>query len=300
MSAMVLPGSTAIWDIGSERKRSIRPVHVLCEPERGREPAEADRLDDDPRHQEVGVVAELRRRVGSPPKTYTNSSTNMIGWTVTSAAGPAGAGFASALYAPQERGCPQSAPERPLIARPPSRAGPPRPARRAVWSPSSRLLGLGRLAGQGEEDVVERGDADRDVVHADPGLIEPAHRLRDRPSALGDRHAHKTVVADGLSPASAASALSPSRPGSRREVSLDALSADLALELLGRASGDHRAVIDDDDAIREAVGLVEVLGGQQHRRARGPPPLDQPPRDRCGCAGRGPWSARRGRRPAAG
>ena len=56
-SASVRPASTAERAIGSERKRSIRPLlQVLGEPERGGEAAEGDRLDDDPGHQEVDVV----------------------------------------------------------------------------------------------------------------------------------------------------------------------------------------------------------------------------------------------------
>ena len=48
---------------------------------------------------------------------------------------------------------------------------------------------------------------------------------------------------------------------------LDALAADLRLELVGRAAGDDLAVVDDRDRVGQLVGLLEVLGRQQERRA---------------------------------
>ena len=70
--------------------------------------------------------------------------------------------------------------------------------------------------------------------------------------------------------------------------------ADRRLELAGGALGDHLAVVDDRDPVGELVGLVEVLRGQQHRRARRRPAPGRCPTPGCGCAGRGRWSARRG------
>ena len=72
------------------------------------------------------------------------------------------------------------------------------------------------------------------------------------------------------------------------------------LELVGRALGDHRAVVDHDDLVGEPVGLVEVLRGQQHGgalRRRGP---RSSPTGSAGCAGPGRSSARRGTAPAGG
>ena len=71
--------------------------------------------------------------------------------------------------------------------------------------------------------------------------------------------------------------------------------ADRRLELAAGALGDDPAVVDDRDAVGQLVGLVEVLRGQQHRRAVGRPAPGRCPRPGCGCAGRGRWSARRGR-----
>ena len=48
---------------------------------------------------------------------------------------------------------------------------------------------------------------------------------------------------------------------------LDPLAADLRLELVGGAAGDDLAVVDDGDLVGQLVGLLEVLGREQERRA---------------------------------
>ena len=67
--------------------------------------------------------------------------------------------------------------------------------------------------------------------------------------------------------------------GRRRvgEPDLQPLAADAVLELVRRALGDHLAVVDDRDLVGQPVGLVEVLGGEQHGRALGDEALDRLP-----------------------
>ncbi len=72
------------------------------------------------------------------------------------------------------------------------------------------------------------------------------------------------------------------------------------LELVRRSGRDDRAVVDDRDVVRELVGLLQVLRGEQHRGAVRDELRGSCPRPRCGCAGRARWSARRGRARAAG
>jgi hypothetical protein len=50
-----------------------------------------------------------------------------------------------------------------------------------------------------------------------------------------------------------------------RQRHLDVRASARLLELVRRPFGDHRAVVDDDDAVGQGVGLVEVLRGQQDR-----------------------------------
>ena len=53
------------------------------------------------------------------------------------------------------------------------------------------------------------------------------------------------------------------------EAQADVAVVQAALELLRRAGGDDRAVVEDRDPVRELVRLVEVLGGQEDRHAAG-------------------------------
>jgi len=58
---------------------------------------------------------------------------------------------------------------------------------------------------------------------------------------------------------------------------LQTAGGDLLLEIGGGALGDHPTVVDHHDAIGEAVGLLELLGGHQHRRPGGGELLDDRP-----------------------
>ncbi len=58
---------------------------------------------------------------------------------------------------------------------------------------------------------------------------------------------------------------------------LDALAADLGLQLARRALCDGATVVDDDDVVGELIGLFEVLGGQQQRGAGGDELADDVP-----------------------
>ena len=164
----------------------------------------------------------------------------------------------------------------------------PRPPRR-----------LGGVARERDEDVVERRPPDRDVVDADAGAVEPADRLGDPPrprlsgsariaalalrAVVGERDERLDRVVGG---------------GAVGERHLEPLAADAVLQLVRRALGDHLAVVDHGDAVGEAVGLVEVLGGEQHGRSRPRRAPRSSPTARAGCAGRARSSARRGRSPA--
>ena len=71
---------------------------------------------------------------------------------------------------------------------------------------------------------------------------------------------------------------------------------DLGLELGGRALGHDPPVVDDADAVREHVRLLEVLRGEEDGDAVLLREPSRPrPRAPCGTAGRGRSSARRGR-----
>ena len=110
-----------------------------------------------------------------------------------------------------------------------------------------------------------------DVGHPDLGLVEPAHALAQRVEALvahGDAHEPCVVVDGGRAGADAGERLGHAGDvGSVLDVQLEHLAADAVLELVGRALGDHGADVDHRDAVGELVGLLQVLRGEQQRRA---------------------------------
>ena len=148
-----------------------------------------------------------------------------------------------------------------------------------------------------EEDVVERRPAQADVVDPDPGVPEPPHDVDELLRAAVRRRSVSLRVCSS----------SVAAPSGREQLAvacevvavvdddLDALAADLRLQLVGRAARDDPA---------------------RGRRRRSRPPARRPPRgtassgaasfprapgrgsrptSRGGCAGRARWSARRGR-----
>ena len=117
-----------------------------------------------------------------------------------------------------------------------------------------------------------------DIRDPDVRAVEPAHGLGDPAALASQRHHEDAVLA------------LRSLVGERRERldrggllvvglerHLEALAAHAALELVGGALRDHLAVVDHRDAVREPVGLVEVLGREQHGRAGGHARLDRLP-----------------------
>ena len=173
MSASVRPASTAERAIGSERKRSIRPLlEVLGEPERRDEAAEGHRLDDDPRNQEVDVVVARRHDRAAEHVDEQQHEHDRLHREGEQQVGRARDPHEVAPGEHQRVGD--------GVAQ----------ARSSLGSSSLGLRPrrlLGGVAGERQEHVVERRAPHRDVVDADAGLVEPAHRLGDRAAALADR-----------------------------------------------------------------------------------------------------------------
>src|SRR5579859_7318790 len=106
----------------------------------------------------------------------------------------------------------------------------------------------GGLPGEGEEDLVERRPAQRDVLDGDAEAVQDPQHVHEAAAAVVHRHAGATL--HGVGPRIAAD------PGQhvpdRREVTgvadvyLDHVVAGPGLQLRGRAGCDHLAVVDDD------------------------------------------------------
>ena len=114
----------------------------------------------------------------------------------------------------------------------------------------------------------QRRAADREVVHSDSRLVEPSHGFDDAAAALADAQLDETIFGDR-----ALVGHGRKRPyrglnvGAVVEPDLEPLATDAVLELVGRSFGDHLAVVDHRDRVRQTVRLVQVLGCQQHGRA---------------------------------
>ena len=165
----------------------------------------------------------------------------------------------------------------------------------------SSVLGLlGRVAGERDEHVVERRPPHGDV--GDP------HAARCRAGAP-PRRCRRARVFSGITRIPCSHFGRSSASGARASIAaaswlvvlqrhLEALAAHAALQLVGRALGDHPPVVDHGDAVGEPVGLVQVLGREQHGRAGGHARLDRLPELEAADAGRARWWARRGTAPA--
>ena len=139
-----------------------------------------------------------------------------------------------------------------------------------VLLPGRLGLGLldGDVAGQAGRRRRASGGGGR-CRRCDPGVVEFADRRATSdcaPPSAG------TVTRRVCSSRVAAPIPMPSRISRARDQSpvvdhdLDALAADLRLQLVGGAAGDDLAVVDDGDRVGQLVGLLEVLRRQQERR----------------------------------
>jgi hypothetical protein len=116
--------------------------------------------------------------------------------------------------------------------------------------------------------VVQRRPAEAHVTDANLRLLELVEDPLQHVRAPGRRCGQGSDLLVDLDVVAAQ--LTEDHPGHRhvrglRDDDLDPLPADLRLELVRGPVGDHRAVVDDHDVVRQPVGLLHVLRGQQHR-----------------------------------
>lgn len=122
-------------------------------------------------------------------------------------------------------------------------------------------------AGDGEEHVVEVWRVDRQPLDVDAGAVHLVKQLAERVDRAirGDLEDELVIVRSGAG--------EQVRRGAQQvrvgEMKLHVTARDAALQLRGGAFGDDLALIEHSDPVRELVSLVKVLGGEQHRHARG-------------------------------
>ena len=135
-------------------------------------------------------------------------------------------------------------------------------------SRSCRLLAQ-RAPGLAEEDVVEARLGERDRCRGSKPAASrrgaaAARRSRRRRRRAGRRRPRRRD-------ASRTNGIASTSVRTARRVAVDAdrddVAGDLLLELVGRALGDDPAVVDDREAVAERVGLLEVVGREEDRRA---------------------------------
>ena len=133
-----------------------------------------------------------------------------------------------------------------------------------------------------QEDLVEGRPAQEHVVDLEPGRVErpDGGQQRGGPARVPGLDGHLARLRVG----GAAEQLARGRSRSASACGGDdhPVAAEPALELGGGALGDHPAGAHHGDPVGELVGLVEVLRGEQHRRARARRPRRTPSaRPRC-------------------
>ena len=165
---------------------------------------------------------------------------------------------------------------------------PRRPAHRGHAASSAGRSGFPVSARKTSSSVGRRRATSSASTRASDDRAGPSRAPRPGPRrgrrrGAGRRRPWPTAHSRSTTPAAAAT--SPAT-----HVDVDQRPTDPRLQLRRRAGRDHPPAVDDADLVRELVGLLEVLGGEQHGRALGHERRARRPRRRCGArvlSGRG-------------
>ncbi len=122
------------------------------------------------------------------------------------------------------------------------------------------------LARERQEDVIEVGGLDDQLADVDRGAVEPVEELAKGagPSVVRDLEGHRLLVGR-RGPEDPRGPLELPGAGEREP---DVSARHEPLELRRRPLGHHLATVEDGDRVGEAIGLVEVLGGQEDGHTR--------------------------------
>ena len=100
-----------------------------------------------------------------------------------------------------------------------------------------------------------------------PGLVEVAQQARDDDTGPLDAAADVLVVDLDVAPDRTQPLGGGGEVRHVGDLEVDEVAGDLRLEVVRGVAGDDLAVVDDDDAVAELVGLVEVVRGEEDGRA---------------------------------
>ena len=110
----------------------------------------------------------------------------------------------------------------------------------------------------GEEDVVQVGAVDRELLDRDLRVVELLEQVAERRDVAVPGHAEGESLLVECRPVEQGSGCAQGlRVG---ELEADVAAADAPFQLVGGALGDDAAVVEDGDPVGELVGLVEVPG----------------------------------------
>ena len=105
-----------------------------------------------------------------------------------------------------------------------------------------------------------------DGVQRDTAGLEVAEQAGDGAAGALDPAAHLATVDVDVTGERAQPVDRRRHLVDRGDLEDDQVAGDLRLEVVGGVGGDDLAAVDDDDAVAQRVGLVEVVGGEEHRR----------------------------------
>ena len=121
------------------------------------------------------------------------------------------------------------------------------------------------MTGDREEDVIEVGGMDRQILDLDVGVVQLSEQPAQRGEGAVARYLQSKLVVVGQGDVEQRRGLAQrNRVG---ELQLDVAAGNAAFELGGGAFGDDAAVVKHGDPVSEPVGLVKVLGGEEDRDA---------------------------------
>src|SRR4029453_554832 len=131
---------------------------------------------------------------------------------------------------------------------------------------SCRLLAQGAPS-LAKEDIVETGSMERDRGGLQPGAVEDPEQVRDRGLSAVDVEAPEAVLPARLADERLGSDRLEGRLGGPVDPQHHDVAGDLSLEFVSRAFGHDLPVTVDREAVGQGIRLLEVVGGQEDRRA---------------------------------
>ena len=146
--------------------------------------------------------------------------------------------------------------------------------------PSRRCLEQGRVAGERQEHVVKRRMANAQIIECDAVGLEALASGDEHRAGTLRGHAHAPLVGIDAGRAVASSAISAAARSRLRALETRTSSRSppsRPLSSVAVPSRDDPAGVHHDDLMRKVLGLLHVLGRQQHGRAIGDEILDEAP-----------------------